>query len=151
MRTSGFTKVLLVGMLILPLPGAAGGGQGGSDLVGHMTRMQYFVHKLGLAITAGNEGLQGYYVHEVEGVIEAVSKVDEYEGIPVGQLVRDTLYPTFELLERTLSAGDPEAADAAFDRLVEACNACHDASGHGFIRIKRRTDNPFMQDFAPAE
>ena len=113
----------------------------GGNFVSHMTQMQYFTHKLGLAVSARNRELEGYYVHEVE----------EYKGIPVGQLIRDTLLPTFEYLEKTLQTGDAEAADVAYDKLIEACNACHKAAKHEFIRIERRTDNPYLQGFTPAE
>jgi hypothetical protein len=116
-----------------------------------MTNMQYFTHKLGLAVAAGNQRLQGYYVHEVEEIVEAVAKVEEYKGVKVGHLVGTVLEPAFETLEDAVEAGDPARVDAAYDGLIDACNRCHTASNHGFLVIERRRDNPFMQSFAPAE
>ena len=147
-------QAILGGLIVattLNVPSSHAAAPAGGNFVSHMTQMQYFTHKLGLAVTAQNRELEGYYVHEVEEIIEQVSEVEEYKGIPVGQLIRDTLLPTFEYLEKTLETGDAEAAEAAYDKLIEACNACHKAAKHGFIRIERRTDNPYLQDFTPAE
>lgn len=147
MKKSLFLSALIAATALYAPPGSAGGE--GVDFVSHMTQMQYFAHKLGLAVSAQNVKLQGYYVHEVEEMIEKVTEVEEYKGIPVGQLIRDTLIPSFELLEESVEKGDHAATDAAYEKLLEACNACHKAAEHGFIHIQRRTENPYMQDFAP--
>ena len=147
-------QAILGGLIVattLNVPSSHAAAPAGGNFVSYMTQMQYFTHKLGLAVTAQNRELEGYYVHEVEEIIEQVSEVEEYKGIPVGQLIRDTLLPTFEYLEKTLQTGDAEAADVAYDKLIEACNACHKAAKHEFIRIERRTDNPYLQGFTPAE
>jgi hypothetical protein len=128
----------------------AGEGHDDGDFVGHMSRMQYFSHKLGLAVSARNQPLQGYYVHEVEEVIEAVSQVEQYKGIAVGELVKTILEPAFEDLEDAVAKASPDRVDAAYDGLLEACNTCHEAANHDFIRVERRRDNPYMQSFAPA-
>lgn len=146
MRIPSFSTFLLAAALCAPSSFA---GESGGDFVSYMSRMQYFAHKLGLAVSADNPVLQGYYVHEVEEIIEQVTQVEQYKGIPVGQLIRDTLIPTFELLEDTIEKGDAAATDAAYDKLLEACNACHKAADHAYIHIQRRMDNPYMQDFAP--
>jgi hypothetical protein len=147
MKTSRFLSALIAAAIFYVPSGFAGGE--GVDFVSYMTRMQYFAHKLGLAVSAQNVKLQGYYVHEVEEMIEKVTEVEEYKGIPVGQLIRDTLIPSFELLEESVEKGDNTATDAAYGKLLEACNACHKAADHAFIHIQRRADNPYMQDFAP--
>jgi hypothetical protein len=141
---------LALALLLTPFATAgASEGHHDHDFVGHMTRMQYFTHKLGLAVSAENSALQGYYVHEVEEVIEAVSEVEEYKGIEVGKLVKTILEPAFEDLEHTMAKGSAEQIDRAYDGLLRACNACHDAADHGFLHIERRRDNPYMQSFTP--
>jgi hypothetical protein len=46
---------------------------------------------------------------------------------------------------------DPKAFDVAFANLTTACNACHQAAGLDFIRIRTPSSAPFSnQDFTPA-
>jgi hypothetical protein len=139
-------------LLLTQAPGSvAGEGHGDADFVGHMSRMQYFTHKLGLSVSAQNRALQGYYVHEVEEIIEAVAEVDQYKGIEVGRLIKTILEPAFEDMERAVEQGSVAQVDGAYEGLLKACNTCHQAADHGFIRIERRRDNPYMQSFSPAE
>jgi hypothetical protein len=119
------------------------------DLATLMGRMQYFAHKLGLAVSAGNPALQHFYAHEVEEVIEKVEAIEEQDGVRIADLIRGTLVPAFEALESSIDAGDADAVDGAYDRLLAACNQCHTGAKRPYIHIERRTDNPFMQGFAP--
>jgi hypothetical protein len=120
------------------------------DLVARMGRLQYFVHKLGLAITAQNQPLQGFYVHEVEEVIEDVEKIKEFDGIEIGRLLTANLTPAFKALEKAITMGDQGRVDPAYDDLLAACNRCHKAANRPYLHIQRRTDNPYLQDFSPA-
>ena len=124
---------------------AAESGEG--DFINHMTRLQYFSHKLGLAIDSGNKDLQHFYAHEVEEQIEAVSEVEQLDGIEVSKLTAQFLVPKFENLEDAVKAGEPAAVDTAYDEMLESCNDCHRASQRQFIKVERRTDNPYMQSF----
>ena len=142
-----------------PLGAAAAGDDHGHD--GHhspfegmpllmlMHNMQYYVHKLGLAVDAGNKPLQGFYVHEVEEVVEAVGEIDHYDGIAIPTLLESTLKPAFEALEGAIEVGDAERVDAAYDRFIEGCNDCHRGAHRPYIVIERRHDNPYPQSFAP--
>ena len=40
-----------------------------------------------------------------------------------------------------------EAARAAFGELVDACNGCHAATGHAYVRVSAGAPNPFNQRF----
>jgi hypothetical protein len=128
---------------------AGASGDHDSGLVTWMGRLQYFAHKLGLAVGAENRALQGYYVHEVEEVIEQVEQIQELDGIEIGKLVKTNLVPAFEDLESAVEVGDQRRVDQAYDGLLAACNRCHQAANRPYIRIQRRTDNPYPQDFAP--
>jgi len=121
----------------------------GMALLTLMHNMQYYGHKLGLAIDAGNSELQDFYAHEVEEVIEALSGVKEYDGIEIPPLVEKTLSPAFESLEGAIDGGDADKVDAAYDELLHACNACHKAVKKLYIVIERNRDNPYPQRFAP--
>jgi hypothetical protein len=119
----------------------------GTGLVTSMGRLQYFTHKLGLAIDTRNQALQAFYAHEVEEVIEHIETMREVDGVPIGQLVESNLVPPFEVLDAAVEVGDPARVDHAYDALIEACNHCHKAANRPYIHVERRVDNPYMQNF----
>lgn len=120
-----------------------------SGLVTWMGRLQYFTHKLGLAVDAQNRALQGYYAHEVEEVIEHIREIPEVDGVEIGALVEAKLVPAFDALEGAVEAGDQARTDGAYVDLIRACNACHKAASRPYIHIERRADNPYPQGFVP--
>ena len=119
------------------------------ELVRYMSSMQYFAHKTGLAIDHKNHKLAKLYAHELEEYMEKVEAVDSFDYKPIGNLARSILVPAFKEFEVALDAGQWEKTSARFDTLLDKCNACHLASDHGYIQIRRSTSNPFMQSFAP--
>jgi hypothetical protein len=76
--------------------------------------------------------------------------VDDFDGIPIGKLVETILEPALDKLEHAVKAKDYAAADAAFDEMLNACNSCHENASRPYLRIERRTDNPYLQSFEPA-
>lgn len=153
------TRAALPLLLVLALPAgtvAVAGEEGGHHspfegmpLLMLMHNMQYYGHKLGLAIDAGNRELQGFYIHEVEEVIEAVSEIDSYDGIAISTLLQSSLKPAFEQLEAAIEVGDQPKVSAAYDELLAGCNGCHKGAHRPYIVIERNRDNPYPQDFAP--
>jgi hypothetical protein len=73
-----------------------------------------------------------------------------YVNIPV-PLVKNA----DETLNAVLDAAnkrDPRAFDKAFVNVTSTCNACHEAAGLDFIRMRNPSASPFSdQDFAPAK
>lgn len=131
-------------------PNAFGGENGSaSNLVSQMGQLQYFTHKLGLSVSAKNQALQGFYVHEVEEVVEELTEVEDFDGIPIGELVKTILVPTLHKLEHAVKAKDAAAADTAFDEMLNACNTCHQNANRPYLQIKRLEDNPYFQSFDP--
>ena len=114
-----------------------------------MHNMQYHGHKLGLAIDAGNAKLTGFYVHEVEGVIDAVADISSYDGIAISTLLESTLKPKFEVLEAAIEVGEQDRIDAAYDGLLDGCNGCHRGAHRSYIVIERNHENPYPQRFTP--
>ena len=119
------------------------------ELVDYMMRLQYFSHKTGLSIQANNEPLTRFYLHELEEVIEKLKEVKVYDGYPIGTLAQQILEPAFEKLEKSVEAKPLTRAQADYEAMLHACNNCHKSTAHGFIKIEKRFDNPFMQSFAP--
>lgn len=117
-------------------------------LVDKMSALQYFMHKTGLAIRGGGLELADFYLHEIEEVLDEVAEIESYNGQPVGQLSREMLGPSFHELEEAVDDPDPDKALKAWRVVLDACNACHRATGFGFIVLEdRSTRNPFMQRF----
>lgn len=124
----------------------------GPGLATLMERMQTYTHKLQLSVEARNGPLADFYLHELEEVAEyVVENIPAYGDYPIGELTREMMLPSIERLEDVVEAADWPAADTGFKAVLEACNACHVVTGHGFIRIAPAGVNPFAQDFSPAE
>ena len=123
------------------------------DLIGNMGAMQYFSHKLDLSIHHRNRELADFYAHEIEETLEETTEIDEYHGKPIGELAETMLTPAFERFERALDDdnGDWKTIDNRFGELIDACNACHQATGYGYIDIQRTDANPYMQSFSPGK
>ena len=116
-----------------------------------MKNIQYFTHKLGLALQADNHELAGFYVHELEEGLEEVYGVQEYDKLPIGATAKKIMPSSFEALDKTVVHGK-KAKDALpqYEEVLKACNQCHNATQHGFIRVVTPTTNPFSQDFSPS-
>jgi hypothetical protein len=123
------------------------------ELAISMAQLQYFAHKLALSVEARNAELAGFYLHEVEEVAGAIRDgVPEYDGFPIGPLVGAMLMPHLERLEEALENPGWDAVEQTLGLVVDGCNACHQATDHGFIVIEREPGaNPYMQSFQPAQ
>ena len=136
----------LLAALAVSGPAAASG----AGLAERMSHLQRHTHKLQLSVEARHPELVGFYLHEIEEVAEEIrDEVETYDDHPIGRLTGEMLLPAVEALEEPVAAGDWDAADTGFDRLLSACNACHAATEHGYIRIVRKKGNPYNQDFSP--
>lgn len=106
----------------------------GSVMTGVARRFEQF----GRAAAAGRFDFADYELGEIE---------EEFETLPHASLPREghpevlpNLAAAFERtnlpdLARALKARDKAQTAAAFARTATACNACHNASGHGFIEV----------------
>mgnify|MGYP001081107916 CR=1 FL=1 len=122
---------------------------GATPLITQMLRMQYYAHKLGLAVQAENRDLQAFYAHELEEVIEAVAEIERYEDVAVSELIATTLEPAFAELEAALDGGRPSTISTKYDALLDSCNSCHENAERAFIVIQRNDHNPYAQAFSP--
>jgi hypothetical protein len=122
---------------------------GEPGLAENMRAMQYYLHKLSLSVDARNQPLADFYAHELEETIEDAEKIDNYKGQPIGRLTKAMLVPSFDALEDAIEADDWNQTSERLDAVIHACNACHQTTGFGFIRIQRSSANPYMQSFEP--
>jgi hypothetical protein len=137
---------VLMGLAATP---ALGDGPG---LAVMMERMQTYTHKVQLSLAANNAKLADLYLHELEEAAEyVVDNLPYYGDFPVGDLTREMLLPSIEALEDALDAADWADSGARFAKLLDSCNACHAATGKGYVRIAPAAGNPFAQDFSVLE
>lgn len=117
----------------------------------YMADLQRYAEKLYHAGENENWELAGFYSHEIEEAAEAIERGGFVEdGEPLAPLVARWLIPTVERAEEAIASGDRATFDAAYADLVAACNTCHEATEHGFVRITMPQANAFTnQDFAP--
>lgn len=112
--------------------------------------IQQWTHKLGLSVEAQNTELVDFYHHELEeGIEELMETIKEYDGFPIADLAGSFMIPAIESFEDAMDTGDWELIRDRYRVMIQACNSCHVATDHGFIKI---TDgfgnNPFNQDFS---
>ncbi len=134
-------------LLTLAMPLTASDDDNGPDLIGLMDDLQRHSHKAYLSLKASNAALLGFYTHELEESIEALDAVDSYGGYPVRQMARSMLRPAFQSFENAVKAGDMAQAGKRFEQLLDACNACHVATEHGYIVMAPNPSNPYLQRF----
>jgi len=122
------------------------------ELAPYMSRLQTLTHKLGLAVAANDLELTRFYLYESrEQVSEILEAVPEYRGQPVALLAErflDIPYADFTKAVEARAAG--ELLQQRYLDVIAACNGCHSATLHPFIRISATlpTHNPYLQVFA---
>ena len=121
------------------------------SLVEFMLSVQSHHVKLWLAGNARNWDLADYQADELKELLEEIAKrVPKYRDVPVGQMIETATMPPMGDIETAIKARDSTKFVAAFDRLTEACNGCHEAANRGFIVVQRPATSSFPnQSFAP--
>jgi putative copper resistance protein D len=121
--------------------------------LGEIMTLQQMRHaKLWLAGSARNWELAAYEVDELkEGFESAASLHAVHEGVPVGEMIGKLTPGPLAAVAKAIQDKNPDRFAASFDGLTAACNSCHQAAKHGFIRIGRPNGSPFgNQIFTPA-
>lgn len=132
-----------------PAGAPAAAPEAAGELAYHMAYLERYADKLHAAAAEGNWPLAGFYLHEIEETAEAVVAEHHVEdGVALAPLVETMLLPAVARAEA--AGGDGAAFEAAYRGLVVACNDCHAATGHAFVRIAvpDRSGYP-NQDFRP--
>ena len=133
------------------------------ELAHHMAYIQRYAEKLYFAGVNDYAPLAQFYVEELEETFEAVESGGYVEeGREVAELVQTVALPAVEGVERAVaaqalstgasgSAGARALFEARYAGLVQACNSCHETTGHGYVRIVVPQASGFPnQDFRPA-
>jgi hypothetical protein len=123
------------------------------ELAPYMGQLQRLMHKLGLSIDAEHTELARFYLYETKELTETIcEEVPEYRGHPIALLIGRTLGPELDGLAQALEGKAPEALGKAYEAAIAACNDCHRATQHAFIRVPTRASGvPYLQTFERAE
>ena len=100
--------------------------------------------KIWFAGKAGNWELAHYELDEIrEGLDDAVTFHPVFKNVPVSAMLDQFTAQPLADLDAAVAAKDRAGFRKAYASLTSACNACHQAAGHGFIVIKRPGASPF--------
>src|SRR2546423_11561754 len=144
--------VIAVVAFLLPLTAQAQPKEPFTPGLGEIMTLQQMRHlKLWFAGQAGNWPLADYELDELkEGFEDIVKYFPVKDGVPSGPMASAVIEKEVAELNKAIEAKDRKQFATAFDRLTASCNACHQASKHAFIVIRRPAGNSYPnQSFAP--
>jgi cytochrome c553 len=116
-----------------------------------MSSIQSEHAKLWYAGRARNWPLAAYTLSEIKEVMSDVQDfVPTFRNLPLADMLDAVITGEIAQLEKAVDAKDRRAFAAGYAKLTAACNACHQETGNGFIRIRRPRGRAFPnQDFRP--
>ena len=121
--------------------------------LGEIMTLQQMRHlKLWFAGQAGNWALADYELDELkEGYEDIVKYFPTKDEAPTGVMATAVIEREVADLNKAIAAKNAGQFVAAFDRLTNSCNACHQSSKKPFIVIQRPAANPYAnQSFTPS-
>jgi len=88
-------------------------------------------HVLHAAGDAGDWAVAGHEYQELRAQMSAAAYVDAEKG----QLFAAMLSAGFDEIGEAIESGDKKRLGSALGQTIAACNACHQATGSGFIKV----------------
>jgi hypothetical protein len=107
--------------------------------------------KLWFAGTRQNWELAAFELEELHESLDRVARWHaDSEEVPMAPSIKAYMQTGRYALAQSITRKNADEFAAAFDRFTEGCNACHKASKHSFIVIRRPTAEPYgNQQYAP--
>lgn len=140
-----------VAVALLLLPTCAAPYKPGLGEIMTLTQMRHA--KLWYAGEARNWPLAAYEADELgEGFDDVVHYWPTHPDLPLppAELVPRLVSQPLDAVRTAIAAEDEAAFATAFDALTAGCNACHQATTHGFNLVRRPVAGWFgNQDFVP--
>jgi cytochrome c553 len=123
------------------------------ELAEYMSTMHYYTHKFALAVDAEHQELAQFYFHEIRALSDEIKKdIPGYEGYDIARFMGIFMDPVIQPVEDALSNKNWENARSEVLNVIDSCNSCHNATGHGFVNVTPGFDkNPYSQDFSSPE
>jgi hypothetical protein len=100
--------------------------------------------KLWFAGLAGNWKLAAYEASELDETFDdVVTYQSTWHNLPIGQLVQTLVRPPLKRINTAIATKDSAQFKQAYAELNAACNRCHTAARHDFIKIVIPDSSPF--------
>jgi hypothetical protein len=96
--------------------------------------MPSFSERFHVMHRAGESGDWAVATHELEEM-KRITRLSTTIDKEKGQLMQAMLRPSFEALESAIAHNDHSKFEKALTRTIDACNACHTATGSDFIQV----------------
>ena len=96
-----------------------------------MPNMAERIHVLHRAGDAGDWAVAGHELAE----IKRLSALSGYIDAEKGTLMQSMMEPSFDALEDAIEHGNQDRLRTALEETVNACNACHVATGSPFVQV----------------
>jgi len=101
-----------------------------------MAWKQYYADKVWHAGRARDWQAAGWYAWQVRRMADEIVKADLVTGNgPLAKLEESIFLPAIDPLLDAMRADNAQAFEARYRDMVLACNACHAATEHAYIRI----------------
>lgn len=148
-----FTKVVDLQQEVVRLKegaaiaGASSVPKAGTVEVAHnMNRIQNYAHKLWWAGRGGDIELARFYRHEIKEEMEEVANAGIVDkGIPVSEHMKVYGIRAIDVLKEQLATDSLKDFETRYLALIDACNACHQSSGHPELRMQVPATNRFPE------
>lgn len=107
--------------------------------------------KLGLAGRAGNWSYAGYELSELRNAFARIARtIPQYQSMETAALMTAMTQVPLDELDKAIREANATQFVAAYARLTQACNACHQSQNHAAVVIKVPESMMFPdQDFRP--
>jgi hypothetical protein len=117
----------------------------------YMTSVQLHVAKMWFAVQYKNWRLAKYELDELGEAMDAASALHVTKNnVNITEVLTGVKNGSIPPIDDAIAHGNNKAFIQAYDQLLTACNGCHTASDHGFIKIERPRSEPVSnQQWAP--
>ena len=88
-------------------------------------------HVMHRAGEAGDWAVAGHELQEMKRLTTLSTAIDTDKGT----LMQAMMEPSFEALEKAIEHGNQEKFQQALVQTIDTCNACHTATGSGFVQV----------------
>lgn len=136
-----------------PFPGAAAQDRDAArptlgDLM-TLTQLRHF--KLWYAQRMGNWPLANYELGQFKSTIDRIMQLyPTASSVAQSDVIREKTSTAIAELQQAISDRSSTRFEAAYMKITNACNQCHQAAGVGFITVQVPTRSPFSnQNFRP--
>jgi hypothetical protein len=93
--------------------------------------------KLGLAGKQRNWSYAAYELSELRNAFARIARtIPKYQSVDTAELMTAVVKVPLEVMDQAIMSGDLSQFTAAYARLTNACNACHQSLKHAAVVIK---------------